>query len=270
MGTLPFEVDDDKRSENMTDTERRIRLFVEADLSAGSEIPLTSDQAHYLKNVMRADGGDRVRLFNGRDGEWRARLATLDKRRASAVAEARCRPQAEDADLWLLFAPIKRGPTDLIVEKATELGVSVLAPVLTQRTQVDRVNLRRLRTLAIEAAEQCGRLTVPDLRDPVPLKDALANWPSGRRLMWCDESGGGAPIAHTLSAAGPGAWAALVGPVGGFAPEELDGLRKLAFVTPVSLGARVLKADTAVLAALVCLQALVGDWGSARAGTDDV
>jgi 16S rRNA (uracil1498-N3)-methyltransferase len=247
-----------------TDTRdaRRIRIYVEHGLGPGLTFPLSDSQAHYLRDVMRCAGGESVRLFNGRDGEWRARLRGVGKRGAAAEVEERIREQSASPDLWLLFAPVKGGRVEDIVEKATELGVARLRPVVTARTVVPKVNTRRLRARAVEAAEQCGRLDVPTIDEAEPLETVLRDWPTRRRLVWCDESGGGAPIATALRATGAAAWAVMTGPEGGYAPAELDALRGLPFVTPVSLGGRILRADTAAIAALACLQAVAGDWGA--------
>lgn len=246
----------------------RTRLYVEGALAADGRIELAPAQAHYLSNVLRLANDAQVCLFNGRDGEWRGRIADLRRGRCDVLLDTRLRPQVGEPDLWLLFAPLKRARTDYLAEKATELGISALWPVFTRRTQAERVNLDRLRANAIEAAEQSERLTVPEVREPAKLADVLAHWPEGRRLLFCDESGGGAPIAQALSAAGrdgamgpsAGSWAVLIGPEGGFARDELDALHKLPFVTAAGLGPRILRADTAALAALVCVQALLGDW----------
>src|SRR5436853_6625195 len=242
------------------------RLFVEADLAAGVEAPLNEAQAHYLRHVMRRDDGAPLLLFNGRDGEWRATLALRGKKAAAAVVGERTREQTAEPDLWLCFAPIKRARIDYIAEKATELGVAVLQPVLTQHTSVDRVNVERLRANAIEAAEQTERLTVPEVRAPVDLTRLLATWPAERRLLICDETGGGSPIAEALraldAAARAAPWAIAIGPEGGFAEAELAALRRMKDVMAVGLGPRILRADTAALAALACWQALVGDWQS--------
>ena len=244
----------------------RVRLFVGSPLAAGAAVALDAAQAHYLVNVMRLKDGDEVCLFNGRDGEWRARLQEAKRKSCAAVPASRLRAQADEADLWLLFAPLKKARTDYLAEKATELGASLLWPVYTRRTVAERVNLDRLRANAVEAAEQSERLTVPELRAPAKLTDALQEWPAGRRLILCDESGAASPMADALTDVKPGEpLALLIGPEGGFAAAELDALRKLPFVKPVGLGPRVLRADTAALAALACLQALVGDWRRSRA-----
>ncbi len=245
------------------------RLFVDGDLAEDTALVLKGGPAHHLTHVLRLGPGAEVAVFNGRDGEWRARLDGVKKASCSLAVTARLRPQVAEPDLWLLFAPVKRAPIDFLAQKATELGVSALMPVITAHTQVSRVNTTRLRANAIEAAQQCDRLAVPSIHEPKPLAEVLDAWPRERRILWCDESGGGAPIAAALGeiARGDGAaenvadpWAVLIGPEGGFAATELDGLAKLPFVTPVALGPRLLRADTAALAALACWQAALGDW----------
>ncbi|MFI4986986.1 MAG: 16S rRNA (uracil(1498)-N(3))-methyltransferase [Alphaproteobacteria bacterium] len=240
----------------------KIRLFVEVALAPGAVVELPPAQAHYLRSVMRLAAGTSLLLFNGKEGEWRARLEELAKGRASCAIESQTRPQAAEPDLWLVFAPVKRAHIDFLAQKATELGVSALWPVFTRRTAVARVNSERLRANAIEAAEQCERLSVPQVLAPAALERVIAEWPEERRILLCDERGGGAPIAEALphGAAAPPPWAVLVGPEGGFSEDELDRLRKLSIVTAVGLGPRVLRADTAALAALACWQAIVGDW----------
>jgi len=237
-----------------------IRLFVEDDLAASERVALSSAQAHYLNHVMRLDAGDPVALFNGRDGEWRARLTDHRRGRCDAEPVERTRAQTASPDLWLVFAPVKRARIDFIAAKATELGVSAIRPVITEHTQVTRVNAERLRANAIEAAEQCGRLDVPKVAAPETLKSAMADWPTGRRLLLCDESGEAAPISEVLSGAEDGPWAVLTGPEGGFARSELDDLAILPFVYPAAMGPRILRAETAALAALTCWQAFLGDW----------
>jgi 16S rRNA (uracil1498-N3)-methyltransferase len=241
------------------------RLYVDAPLKAGAELALDGDRAHYLKQVLRLGPGDAVGLFNGRDGEWRARIEEVARRGVRLRAEAQTRPQAPDADLWLVFAPIKRQRIDLVAEKASELGAAAIWPVFTERTVMTRVNLERLRANAIEAAEQTERLSVPEIREPVTLGELAHRWPKERRLLLCAEAGDARPIASVLQeilrergdAIGPAA--ILVGPEGGFASAELDALGKLPFVTAVGLGPRILRADTAAVAALACWQAIVGD-----------
>lgn len=240
------------------------RLFVEADLAAGIEAPLGEAQVHYLRHVLRRPDGAPLLLFNGRDGEWRATLSARGKKAAVAEVGECTRPQEDEPDVWLCFAPVKRARIDYIAEKATELGVSVLQPVVTRHTAVERVNVDRLRANAIEAAEQTERLTVPEVRESIDLGRLLGSWPAGRRLMICDETGNGPPIAEALAALDDAAraapWAIAIGPEGGFAEVELAALRRISDVMSVGLGPRILRADTAALAALACWQALVGDW----------
>jgi len=240
--------------------EPRTRLYVTADLAAGASVALDGSQAHYLRNVLRLDRGAPVALFNGHDGEWRAIIESFSKETCTVRLDRRTREQVPEPDLWLAFAPVKRARIDFLVEKATELGVSALQPVLTERTQVERVNLDRLRANVREAAEQTERLTLPEVRAPLPLARALELWPAGRRLLLCDESGISPDIASALHAEQPGVWGVLTGPEGGFTQRELDALRNLPFVCAVGLGPRVLRADTAALAALAVFQALLGDW----------
>ena len=251
-------------SENFT----RIRLFVEDDLASGGGFTLGRNQSHYLQNVMRQGVGDRVAIFNGRDGEYWAELTDM-RRGAVALELHECfRAQSPEPDLWLVFAPIKRAAVDFMAAKATELGVSRIVPVVTARTNSERVNTRRLRANAIEAAEQSERLSVPEIAEPVRFRRLLEGWPDMRRLLVGDETGTGRPIVEVAGelAQTPHPLAVMTGPEGGFAPDELDQLRDVPFVTPVGLGPRVLRADTAALAALAIVQAAAGDWRSGRAG----
>lgn len=244
----------------MTDRPRT-RLFVDDALAGGATVSLGRDRAHYLAHVLRLAAGAPVALFNGRDGEWTARIASVGKAGAHLTVEAQTRPQAAEPDLWLVFAPVKRAPLDFLVQKATELGVSALIPAITRRTVVERVKQERMAANAIEAAEQCERLTVPRIDEAGPLSRILDDWPAGRRLLLCAEAGEAAPIGEILrNEAAGGGWAVLTGPEGGFDQTELDGLRKLPFVTAVGLGPRILRADTAGLAALACWQSVLGDW----------
>ena len=244
--------------------EPRTRLYVTDDLAAETRIELAPAQAHYLQTVLRLKPGATLALFNGRDGEWRAEIEKMRRSGCIARIDRRTRAQDRGCDLWLAFAPIKRARIDFLVEKATELGVSVLQPVMTQRTQVERLNLDRLRAHALEAAEQTERLSLPELRTPVTLDHLIATWPGNPRMLFCDESGTSPSIADRLAREQSGPWAVLTGPEGGFAETELDALKKLPFVSAVGLGPRVLRADTAALSALAVFQALLGDWPRAR------
>jgi len=242
----------------------KTRLHVDAALGPGAPVALSPEQAHHLRAVLRLAAGAPVALFNGRDGEWLGRIQALGKGRATVELDEQLRAPEPEPDLWLAFAPIKRARLDFLVEKATELGVSTLMPVITRHTAVERVNTERLAVNAREAAEQCERLTVPTVREPVALARALADWPAGRRLVLADESGRGPPAVQALGGLACGPLAVLTGPEGGFNRDELDALGKLPFVTPISLGPRVLRADTAALAALAIVQALIGDWRDGR------
>jgi len=238
----------------------RLRLYVDAPLGAGTRVVLGEQQSHYLLHVMRARVGDRVRLFNGCDGEWSAQLSEVAKRAVSLHCDRQIAKQKDVPDIWLCFAPIKKTPADYVVQKATELGVRVLQPVFTRRSIVARLNLERMRANAIEAAEQSGRLSIPETRPPLKFDDLLARWPQDRRLIFCDEAGDAPPIAEALSNEGNGPSAFITGPEGGFESTERAMLRNQAFVIPVSLGSRILRADTAALAALAIWQSLRGDW----------
>lgn len=244
----------------------KVRLFVEADLEEGGTLGLSAERAHYFKHVMRLERGDEIAVFNGRDGEWRATVAGFGRGWCSLELGARVREQAGVPDLWLVFAPIKRARIVALVEKATELGAAALRPVLTQHTAIRRVNAQRLRANAIEAAEQCGRLSVPEVHEPEPLDALLGRWPPGRRLLFCDESGEGGSPAAVLSRAEPGPWAVLVGPEGGFDGSERAAIRRLPGAHAISLGPRVLRSETAAAAALSLWQHYLGDWGHKSGG----
>jgi len=235
------------------------RLYVDTELADGAALTLEGAPAHYLINVLRLPAGAQVKLFDDRTGEWLAELADTGRKRVSVRVARRLRPRDPVPDLWLLFAPIKRGRIDWLVEKATELGVARLMPVATQRTMVDRLNLERLRAHSIEAAEQCERTALPELEAPVALDQALHDWPGDRALYFADE-GGGAPLAK---AAEPGSAAILIGPEGGFTESERETIRAVPQARPVSLGPRILRADTAAVAAIALWMAAAGDWGEA-------
>jgi 16S rRNA (uracil1498-N3)-methyltransferase len=242
------------------------RLYVAEPIAPGGSIELAPGQVHHLRTVLRLGAGAVVAAFNSTDGEWVCRVIEISRVRGRLVVDRLIRPAEAEADLWLLFAPIKRARLDWLIEKATELGAGALLPVWTQRTQTERLNLDRLRAHAVAAAEQTERLSVPELREPQALDRVLAGWPAERRLIVCDETGAGEPIGAAVARLGVGPTALLTGPEGGFAETELDALGKLSFVSRVGLGPRVLRADTAALAALAVLQAIAGDWRRVRGG----
>jgi 16S rRNA (uracil1498-N3)-methyltransferase len=240
-----------------------IRLFIPHDLSPGAELALDHGQSHYLASVMRQGVGDEVALFNGRDGEWRAAITVVTKRAVGLQARAQLRPQTTGPDLDLIIALVKRSRLETIVEKAAELGARRVRPVVTERTNADRARVERLTAIATEAAEQTGRLDVPQVLEPVKLDKLLKDWDPGRRLLFCDEAGDAKPILQALSlpSCGEGEpWAILIGPEGGFSPRERDLLRALPYAVPASLGPRILRADTAAISALALWQSALGDW----------
>ena len=247
----------------MTLAKIETRLFVESDLAEGAVLDLDQNQAHFLRTVLRLKPGAELALFNGRDGEWQACIEALGKGKGTLLATAQRRVQTRVSDLWLVFAPIKRARLDFMIEKATELGVTRLQPVLTRHTNVGRVNLDRMAATAREAAEQSERLTVPEVREPLDLGRLLDGWPDDRRLLLAAEAGTAQPLAAALlemkEPGGTGPLAVMTGPEGGFAESELDALRNLPIVTAIGLGPRILRADTAALAALACCQAISGD-----------
>lgn len=236
-----------------------IRLHVHGDLKAAAPVAPTLDQSRYLTQVMRLKAGDDLLVFNGRDGEWRCTVADVLKKGVILRAEEQVRPQTLGPDLELIVAVVKKARVETIVEKAAELGVRRVRLVLTKRTNADRIRLDRLDAIAEEAAEQTGRMDVPVVDDPIKLDALLDGWETGRRLMFCDETGG-APAVSSLRDAGEGPWSILIGPEGGFSPEEGERLRSLPFTTALSLGPRILRADTAAIAAMTLWQAAVGDW----------
>ena len=241
------------------DRRSTIRLFVEDPLESGATFALGQGQVHYLRNVMRRAPGDRVRLFNGRDGEWEGIVESIAPRRAAVRLGMQTAEQAPAPDVQLLFAPLKAARTRFVVEKATELGAGRIHPVLTRHGQTARVNAARLRAQAIEAAEQCGRLDVPTIAPPCPLADALAAWPPERRLLVCDPDAESS-VAEALADTPAASWAILIGPEGGFATDERRLLADHPAAVHARLGPRILRAETAVAAALACWQAFAGDW----------
>ena len=250
----------DLNEQQLTEVGGKTRLYVTGDLGAGVTLALDEGPSHYLLHVLRAKAGDHVLLFNGRDGEWQAEITQAAKRGVTATCRAQTARQQRVPDIWLAFAPVKKTPSDYLVQKAAELGVAVLQPVFTRRTIVGRINPERMAANAIEAAEQSGRLTVPEVRDGVPLEKLLASWPPERRLLFCDEGGDAKAMTQAARESRGGPCAILTGPEGGFDPDERALLRSQPFVMPVTLGPRILRADTAALAALALWQAVAGDW----------
>lgn len=235
------------------------RLFVERSLAQGAAITLAPEQGHYLCNVLRLSPGDAVAVFNGNDGEWLSYITDALKKKVSLRVESRKAEAQPPPDIDYLFAPLKHARLDYMVQKATELGARRLRPVTTRRTIAERVNLERMRANAIEAAEQCNLVFVPEVLEPVSLEKALQAWDPSRRLIYCDEAAAIADPVMALSTLSPPA-AVLVGPEGGFTTEEREQLKSLAFVTPISLGPRIMRADTVAIAALAVVQAVLGDW----------
>jgi 16S rRNA (uracil1498-N3)-methyltransferase len=236
------------------------RLYVTTDLAAGASRTLEGPQAHYILHVLRMGEGAQLLLFNGRDGEWLARLSARSKKSATLALAEQTRPQPPPPDLVYCFAPLKQGRLDYLVQKAVEMGTGVLQPVITQHTQVGRIGIERIEANAVEAAEQCGVLAIPDVREAVKLDRLLALWPQDRRLIFCDEDASTNNPIPALNAIGERKLGLLVGPEGGFSEEERRQLRAVPFVTAIPLGPRILRADTAAVAALALIQATVGDW----------
>ncbi len=241
----------------LTMKDAKVRLYVEQALGTGQSVALSRDQAHYLFGVMRLGLGAPVALFNGTDGEWQAEVIEVGKRKGVMVCRNQSAAQQNPPDLWLLFAPIKKARTDFIVEKATEMGAARIYPVATDFTNAERIRRDRLQAHAIEAAEQCGGTFVPPVDDLTPLTRLLDTWPEDRRLMFCDE----ALVGETQNLPEyDGPWAILIGPEGGFSDTERTRLAKLRSATPVALGPRILRADTAAVAAITMWQMQMGDW----------
>jgi 16S rRNA (uracil1498-N3)-methyltransferase len=239
--------------------EAKVRLYVDQALAPGQPVALTRDQAHYLFTVMRLGPGAGVLVFNGRDGEWRAEVTEAGRRGGVVVCTKQTKTLQMPPDLWLLFAPIKKARTDFIVEKAAELGAARILPVQTAHTNSERIRQDRLQAHAIEAAEQCGGTYVPEVADLQPLSRLLDRWPADRRILWCNENLAGVAAALPRGGA-PGPWAILIGPEGGFSQGEQDRLAALPQVVQASLGPRILRADTAAVAALTLWQSVLGDW----------
>jgi 16S rRNA (uracil1498-N3)-methyltransferase len=247
------------------------RLHLDAPLSEGAGASLSPEQAHYLKNVLRREVGAAIRLFNARDGEFDAALADIGKKGALATIGSQRRAPAAEPDIAVVFAPVKRAAVETIIQKGTELGASFFMPVVTERTNSDRLRTDRLAAIALEAAEQCGRLSVPAVREPEKLPGALLRWDHARTLYFCDEAGddpgeewGGAkgraePLLDAIKRRGAGPAALLIGPEGGFSAQERSWLRSLPYIVPGTLGPRILRADTAAIVSLALWQAGAGD-----------
>ena len=244
------------------------RLYTQEKLSTGASFALEGDQSHYLTNVLRAEAGDSLRLFNGIDGEWRGIIteAARSKKKSAIISVSeQLREQSEEPDLWLCCAPIKRAHFDFMIMKATELGARAIQPILTSRTQIRDVNEERLRAIAIEAAEQSERMTIPEIRAPLMLEKLIKQWPTKRLPILCAEFGDAQPVAQALSGAlchARPSVAILTGPEGGFTQDEMDLMKAMPEILSVRLGPRILRADTAAIAAMSCWQALSGDWQS--------
>jgi 16S rRNA (uracil1498-N3)-methyltransferase len=238
------------------------RLFLDSDLGSGMTIALDAEPSNYLRNVLRLSAGDAVHVFNGSQGEWRATIAEAGKKKTALAITEQVRTQTKAGDLWYLFAPLKHARLDYMVQKAVEMGVSRLQPVMTRRTQSGRVNLDRMRANAIEAAEQCGILNLPEIGEPLALDKLLADWPADRALIFCDEGSETDNPLAALKKVPRGPLAVLIGPEGGFDTGERAKLGKHPQVTALSLGPRILRADTAAVAALALVQAELGDFQS--------
>lgn len=236
------------------------RLYVAHELAERIEHALAHDQAHYVRDVMRLKPGDSLRLFNEADGEWLGFLTQATRKQVALRVEKKLADASPPPDIDFIFAPLKHARLDYLVQKATELGARRLRPVITARTIVERVNLERMRANAVEAAEQCNLVFVPDVAEPVKLDRLLADWDEGRALIFCDEGAEGGEDTLSILKGLKLPAALLIGPEGGFTPEEQAGLRRLPFVTAISLGPRIMRADTAGTAALALIQASLGDW----------
>jgi len=235
----------------------KIRLYVDHPLGSGQSVPLSRDQAHYLFSVMRLKQGDEVLLFNGSDGEWRAEIVVVRKRQGSLICSEKTAAQRAPPDLWLMFAPVKKARTDLIVEKAVEMGATRILPVQTEFTNAERIRRDRLQAHAIEAAEQCGTTFVPEVAELAKIDRVLRDWPTDRHIMFCNEALAGERIEFPSQI---GAWAILIGPEGGFSEGERNHIAKMDQSHAISLGPRILRADTAAVAALTIWQQALGDW----------
>lgn len=239
---------------------RMQRLFLDAPIVAHAPIAANDEQVNYLANVLRLQEGAEILIFNGRDGEWKARLAFPSRKKIQIIPVEITRPQPEQPDLHYLFAPLKVGRLDYLIQKSVEMGAGVIQPVMTQHVQGKITSLERLKANAIEAAEQCGILVIPEVREPMKLTTLLETWPRDRRIIYCDEGADTNNPVSALQAITDKKLALLIGPEGGFSEDEQRVLRGLDFVTPIPLGPRILRADTAAVAAFAVIQAVIGDW----------
>ncbi len=247
----------DRFGVRMSESKAKIRLYVNASLGVGQSVSLNEGQSNYLFAVMRLTLGDVLRVFNGKDGEWQAQVTLAHKRSGYLMCTDQSAAQSPPADLWLLFAPLKKNRTDILVEKAVELGVSRIIPVLTQFTNAERLRIEKLTAHSIEAAEQCGATFVPPIDQPKKLDAVLKDWPANRALIFCDETRDAPAMASAINSQPT---AILIGPEGGFAPSEIALIKSQSQTTAVTLGPRILRADTAAIAALTIWQSTVGDW----------
>lgn len=238
----------------------KIRIYTNSQLLKDGFVELSKEQAHYLCNVMRQKDGDEIKLFNGNDGEWQSVISSISKKNCSVRIVEQTKEQKNEPDIWLYFAPVKNAPINNLVQKATELGVSKLIPVFTQHTVISRVNVERLRLIAIEAAEQCRRLTIPQIEEPVKFANLLNSWDENRGLILCDESGGGESFTKALGNDKHANHAIIIGPEGGFSQSEFEMLKNKPYVVSVGMGPRILRADTAAIAALTSYMNILGDW----------
>lgn len=238
----------------------RTRLYIEGSLASGTDVVVDERQAHYLVNVMRRKTGNLLAVFNGRDGEWLAEIVNITKKQVILKLQKQLREQSYSPDLWLLAAPLRNGKTEGVIEQATELGISCFIPVLTQFTVANRINQNRFVTIAMEAAEQCERLDIPEIRNLMSLTDLLSGWNPQRTIIYGDESGAGKQPKELFHDLEIGSYAVLIGPEGGFSAEELDILDKAVYAVGVCMGPRIMRANTAAIAAITLAQSWLGDW----------
>lgn len=238
----------------------RTRLYVQHDLREGASLSLESDQAHYVQHVLRHKAGESLRLFNNHNGEWLARIDHLHKKKAELLVTEQLSAPLAVPDVWVLFAPIKYGKIDFLMQKVTELGAARIQPVMTDHTIVHRINYERLHANAVEAAQQCERTHIPEITEAVNLPQLLAEWPEDRTLIYADESGSGEPASVLYAGDKPQKWAILIGPEGGFSSAEHALIQKQKYAKPIGLGPRILRADTAALTLLAITQCAWGDW----------